>query len=129
MEFKFKKAKKAKKDTHFHRGFIDFENLLGTRAPLYYHNHLNEFQLGRIIFEVLEDENDGYRSSLGHVNVLSTSAPLGQKLAEIEVRKLNTPDDQLFQLIDTDDGHIWLEFGTNNWDDYYPCFIFRTFPK
>ena len=119
----------AAKDPEYKPGSINFDNLIGTKATLYYHNKLNEFQLGRMIFEVLEDENDGYRSSLGETNIKSTSAPLGQKLAEIEIRKFHTQDDDLYQLVDTEDNHVWLEFGTNNWDDYYPCFIFNVYPK
>lgn len=123
------KFKRAERDAEFEQGTIDFETLVGSKYFLYYHNHLNQFQLGRVIFEALEDENDGYRSSLSHVKVISTSAPLRQKLAEIQVQKLKTNDNDLFQLVDTEDSHVWLEFGTNDWDDYYPCFIFNVNPK
>ncbi len=34
-----------------------------------------------------------------------------------------------YRLVDVDDGHVWLEFGTHNYDDYYPMFIFRHIPK
>lgn len=126
MEFKFKRAKK---DADHSVGFIDFENLIGTRSDLYYHNRVNEFQLGRMIFEVLEDENDGYRSTMDHVEIKTTSAPLGQKLATVEIKKHETRDQFFYHLVDIVDGHIWVEFGTDNVDDYYPCFIFRTFVK
>tara|TARA_Y100000310_G_C20125841_1_gene553567 strand:- start:51 stop:242 length:192 start_codon:yes stop_codon:yes gene_type:complete len=26
-------------------------------------------------------------------------------------------------------GHVWLRFGTDNTDDYYPYFVFRHVPK
>ncbi len=123
------KFKRTEKDPEYNPGYINFENLVGTKANLYYHNKFNEFQLGRMIFKVLEDEDDGYRSSLDSVNIVTTSAPLRQKLAEIEIKYLHTNDSDLYQLIDTEDGHKWLEFGTNNTDDYYPCFIFNSYPK
>lgn len=126
MSFKFKRATK---DAIHSVGFIDFENLLGTRADLYYHNHTNEFQLGRMIFEVLEDENDGYRSTMDHVEIKSTSAPLRGKLATIEIRKWETGSEFFYRLEDVEDGHIWVEFGTDHTDDYYPSFIFRTQAK
>ena len=120
MSFKFKRATK---DAAYQPGFIDFDNLIGTKAILYYHNKLKEFQLGRMIFEVIEDEDDGYRSSLDKVNILTTSAPLGQKLAEIEIKKIDDAEKRVFHLCDTEDNDIWLEFGTDNWDDYYPCYL------
>ena len=36
---------------------------------------------------------------------------------------------QGYRLIDQADGHVWLEFGTYNYDDYYPYFVFRHNPK
>jgi hypothetical protein len=32
-----------------------------------------------------------------------------------------------YQLVDDDD-HCWLEIGTDNYEDYYPCFTFRYDP-
>ena len=34
-----------------------------------------------------------------------------------------------YRLIDINDKHVWLEFGTDCYDDYYPMFIFKHFPK
>jgi hypothetical protein len=119
--FKFKRQERDEVHT---LGSINFDRLVGHEYDLYYYQHLNQFQLGRVIFEVLEDENDGYRSSMDHVEVISTSAPLRQKLATIMVTKWETDDMDTFILIDKD-GHRWLEFGTNYQDSYYPCFVFH----
>ena len=34
-----------------------------------------------------------------------------------------------YRLVDVEDEHIWVEFGTDYTDDYYPMYIFRHFPK
>ena len=34
-----------------------------------------------------------------------------------------------FHLIDTQDDHVWLEFGTHHHDEWYPSFLFRYHPK
>lgn len=123
MSFKFKKEKK---ENSHPIGYINFENLVGSKADLYYHNHSNQFQLGNMVFEVIEDENDGYRSSMDHVEIVSVTAPKRQKIASIEIKKWDTGSELYYQLTD-ENGFVWVEFGTNYVDDYYPCFIFRTF--
>lgn len=35
----------------------------------------------------------------------------------------------LYRLTSIEDGHVWLEFGTSNCDDYYPSFTFRYHPR
>ncbi len=44
----------------------------------------------------------------------------------------DAPTDQFahgYRLVDVTDGHVWLEFGTYNTEDYYPYFVFRHNPK
>ena len=52
---------------------IDFTTLVGEKASLYYTSILYSFQLGTVLFEVVEDENDGYRSMMQCVKVVSTT--------------------------------------------------------
>ena len=33
-----------------------------------------------------------------------------------------------YQLIGKTSGHLWLQFGTDNADDYYPSFVYRWYP-
>ena len=111
----------------------------------------NTFMVDDVVFKVLEDPNDGYRSMLGAVDYTDkhTSIFFRQAIARVRLETYdsgNDPDhpdhpdrrdedscphgvDQGYRLVDVDDGHIWLEFGTHNYDDYYPCFIFRHHPK
>lgn len=104
---------------------INFDNLVGSKANLYlYTGEINCFQLGSVIFRVVEDEQDGYRSSLDHVEIVNRNAPLGQFLDEIIIHE----NGATYSLIGTNN-HEWLRFGTNNWDDYCPMFIYIWTPK
>lgn len=97
----------------------------------------HEFKVDGIIFKVLEDPNDGYRSCLGVIEYGEESDAIffrkGLARVRIETYEGRNVDyssgDQGYQLVDVEDGHVWLEFGTDNTDDYYPMFIFRHTPK
>ena len=109
---------------------IDFDKLVGSKATLYKRNEQNCFQLGSVLFEIMEDESDGYRSAMQEARVLARDANGGERVGEVVIK--NQKDAQDFtgwELVDTNDGHIWLKFGTNNLDDYYPCFVFQWEPK
>ena len=96
-----------------------------------------EFNVDGIVFKVLEDPNDGYRSCLGVIEYGEKSdsiffrQPLGKVKIEVyEGRNSEySSHDVGYQLVDVEDGHVWLEFGTDNTDDYYPYFVFRHTPK
>jgi hypothetical protein len=120
-----------------HRHFCNLEN-----AILDYYGADggdNTFKIDDVVFKVLEDPNDGYRSMLGAIeytgehNSIFFSTPIARvKIVTYE----NINDDEFgnsknhgYRLIDVSDGHVWLEFGTHNYDDYYPYFVFRHFPK
>lgn len=111
---------------------INFDLLVGNRATLYYLNELNRFQLGSVVFEVLEDESDGYRSMLDKVQIVQENAPTIHRLAEVTITEAIN---QVYQditgwsLVDMEDFHVWLTFGTDRMDDYYPSFRFEYFPK
>lgn len=97
----------------------------------------HEFKLDGIVFKVLEDPNDGYRSMLGVIEYgkQSDSIFFRKPLAKVRIETYeeryvdHSAGDQGYQLVDIEDGHVWLEFGTDNTDDYYPYFVFRHTPK
>ena len=103
----------------------------------------HEFKLDDIIFRVLEDPNDGYRSCLGVIEYGDQSNAIFFKrpLASVRVVEFDEENSELYnrfehnvraqgyRLVDVTDGHVWVEFCTSNYDDYYPCFIFRHNPK
>jgi len=100
-----------------------------------------EFKLDDIIFRVLEDPDDGYRSHLGVIEYGSQSESIffRTSLGRVRIETYNgeTKDADSFsleqcqgyRLVDISDGHVWLEFGTDNMDDYYPYCVFRHMPK
>ena len=99
----------------------------------------HEFMVDGIIFKVLEDPNDGYRSMLGVIEYgeKSDSIFFRKSLAKVRIKTYEgrsskdgwSKSDEGYQLVDVEDGHVWLEFGTDNTDDYYPYFVFRHTPK
>lgn len=105
---------------------VQISELLGQTGNLYYYSQMNCFQLGTVIFEVLEDESDGYRSSMDKLRVLKQDAPMGQLLGEIKVVDISNTSQTMYALQDTRDQFNWVEFGTDQIDDYYPGFVFTT---
>ena len=102
----------------------------------------NTFKVDGIVFKVIEDPDDGYRSYLGSIDYTAESKSIFFKLpiARVRLEEYDTlcnkelDSDYLgvnkgFQLVDIADSHIWLQFGTHNYQDYYPIFVFRHTPK
>ncbi len=109
-----------------------FDALVASGKLLRFHGVDNNcFRLGKEVFEAVEDENDGYRSSLDNVRLRDDSSLTFFRTSITKVCAVDvdgTSDGDSFRgwrLVDTS-GHVWLEFGTEN---YYPCFIFRYTPK
>lgn len=101
----------------------------------------HEFKIDSVVFKVVEDPDDGYRSHLGTIEYSDESKGIffGTPIAQVKIETYDGPDNDPdlgswrvnhgYRLVDIVDDHIWLEFGTHNYDDYYPCFIFRHHPK
>lgn len=115
---------------------IKFEDLMGKEFDFYGVDN-TDFKLDEYTFRALEDENDGYRSSLGSVDLVIEDGQIFHKvpIAVVTVRPVTdapagTYWDNFdgYGLIDRD-GHEWVRIGTSNFDDYYPCFIFNYNPK
>lgn len=107
---------------------ILFESLVGFEYDFYGIDDTS-FSIGlegkRCAFQVLEDPSDGYRSYLDSVQVCMNKkiffpTPLGRILIE----KIDSYSLSGYRLRDLSNGHIWLAFGTDNRDDYYPIFVF-----
>ncbi len=103
----------------------------------------NTFKVDGVVFKILEDPSDGYRSMLGAIDYTDkhNSIFFQSPIAKVRLITFDGPEtdpevdygygmtNQGYRLIDVVDGHVWLEFGTHNYDDYYPMFIFRHNPK
>jgi hypothetical protein len=115
------------------------ETLLGMELQ-FYGAESQAFKVDGVVFEVLCDPDDGYRSYMAGVIAHKPeqynfySLPLATVRLEKFTRQ---PDDESgrdestngFQLVDTQDDHVWLEFGTHHHDEWYPSFLFRYHPK
>lgn len=95
------------------------------------------FKLGDQVFEAVEDPSDGYRSYLGSIELAKTDGLIffDQPLDMVTVRAVRTDDHGRhtgfdgYEMISVADGHVWLRIGTEDWDDYYPLFIFEYHPR
>ena len=107
-------------------------------------------QLNGIVYEFLEDPDDGYRSHLGAVRISPASEhtgffpnPVARVILVSTDNKESWPDEWTpppedpyhdgpfsgFYLIDADDYHVWCQIGTEYGDSYYPCFVTHYSPK
>lgn len=98
----------------------------------------NCFRLDDVMYEAVEDPDDGYRSMMECVRIVPAAsrpffiAPIARvRISESPPNKESSYDqvDQTWDLVDVSDGHVWLTLGTKNTDDYYPWFAFEYFPK
>lgn len=110
----------------------------------------NSVRLNGIVYEFLEDPNDGYRSHLGAVRITSAKDHTGyfpNPIASVVLVSTDDPDTwpegwkppekeeyydgdfSGFFLIDVSDEHMWCQIGTEYTDVYYPCFVSRYTPK
>jgi hypothetical protein len=109
---------------------MQFEDFVGKTA-LFYGVDGNAFKLDGQVFEALEDESDGYRSYLDSVELKDPSGLIffGAALANVTVRSVSETSFEGYEIVDVDDGHVWVRLGTDNNDDYYPYFVFSYNPK
>lgn len=112
---------------------IDIDLLLKTPTKVYsyYGANCNEFKLGRKVYEVIEDEDDGYRSCMKELVLVDEPTGIFYKraFAKVTLRESNAGCNDFYELVDVKDGHVWLTFGTDYSEDYYPCFVFDPHPK
>lgn len=123
-----------------------FLNLSGTVLDYYGADSGDHtFKIDDVVFKVLEDPEDGYRSMLGSVVYTGTHSSIFFRdvIAQVRIESFSV-DEELgdgdsdyyrarsfkgYRHIDVEDGHVWLELGTDHSDDYYPHFTLVTFRK
>lgn len=105
---------------------MDFKKTLG-KTYKFYGVHDNSFKIGPYIFEAVEDPDDGYRSYMTCIESRKDEnlVFLGRSFARVLVEEYSVQEFEGFQLVDVDTEHVWLRFGTDHCDDYYPCFVFQ----
>ena len=91
----------------------------------YSNGHADEiiFILNNETYKAKEDENDGYRSSLGYVSKTNDVCKNTFSSHKVKTRwKSNVyEENHTIEFVDVISGRPVLEIGTDNWDDYYPC--------
>lgn len=99
-----------------------------------YGEHFNDatalrFRLNGIAYTVIEDPDDGYRSSLGQL-FTSNGADMKNVFNPVWVvgrwKEHNLTDDgpsDIIELVDLWTARVVIEVGTNYSDDYYPSFV------
>jgi hypothetical protein len=115
---------------------MEFSEVEGKEFPFYGIDGYS-FKLGDMVFEALEDPCDGYRSYLGSIEVVErTGIFFPNPIATVKIvpydseyKYDSTRSNIGHKLVDVEDGHVWLEVGTDAYDDWYPCFAFRYQPK
>lgn len=110
----------------------------------------NLVRLNNVVYEFLEDPDDGYRSHLGAVRISPAAEhtgffpnPVAKVILVSTDNKESWPDEWTpppedpysdgpfsgFYLIDADDYHVWVQIGTEYRDSYYPCMVTHYSPK
>lgn len=109
---------------------MQFEDMIGGTHKFYGVDN-NCFKIGFHTFEAVEDPDDGWRSFMKCVEIKIDRELIffGHSLATVRIDRLDHPDVEIYTLIDVDDGHLWLAFGTNQTDEWYPYFMFDYYPK
>lgn len=92
---------------------IDFTQLNGERAKLYYVEGGNRFQLGEIVFKVKYCGNK-HEKIFDSVNIDECSEPKSKMLLDEVIVACSSGE---FWFVGTD-GHIWLEFGDEAPEDW-----------
>lgn len=94
------------------------------------------FRLDGVVYLVSEDPDDGYRSSMREIkaepegtymnNVFLPQTVVGvykERRRAFEHSYANDIACDILELRDVETGLIVIEVGTDNTDDYYPCFV------
>lgn len=86
----------------------------------------NEFKLGSIVFNAIEDPDDGYRSYLDSVPMVKSDSTFYTKpIVNVYFTKVGED----FIYLKDEKQHTWLSVGTDHSDDYYPSFVFDYTPR
>lgn len=92
-----------------------------------------KFELDGIIYMATENPDDGYRSYMNELEIISE--PLKFKIPQMQVvcvhetRGEYSSKSDILSFIDVENGKVFLRIGTENTDDYYPYCLFEYKPK
>lgn len=109
-----------------------------THVDIEIYGHVEQCQVMRFrldgeVYNVVEDPDDGYRSSMREI--VKTDSEMSNVFGPVSVigrmRETSQYGDraEVLQLIDVENGCIILEAGTDSVDDYYPVFVDSFMPE
>jgi hypothetical protein len=83
-------------------------------------------------YTAIEDPDDGYRSCMKEIK--EGTAKIKNTFASVQVLGIMKPDgdynkNDILQLYNISNGKIVFEVGTENTDDYYPCWVASFTPE
>lgn len=106
---------------------MEFDDLVNGKDYPFFGVDGNTFKIEGMVFEALEDEDDGYRSYMNSIEVKDPSGLIFYRspISFVKIVKIETDSFAGYRFIDSFDEHCWLEVGTRDWDDFYPYFIFK----
>jgi len=84
----------------------------------------NYFKLGSIVFEVLEDPDDGYRSYLDSIPRVNYNGIFHKR----PLANVRYSSSTYMHYLTDESGHVWLAFGTDMNEELYPLFVFTYDP-
>lgn len=108
---------------------MTYDDLVGSEFLFYgVDNHL--MRLDDRVYEVCEDESDGYRSMLGDLVLRAKTQGIffREPVAIVTFCRYEEDSCDGYALLDEEHDHKWLCFGTDNSDYYYPNFYFNYLP-
>lgn len=93
---------------------------------------LIRFKLDGVVYVAIEDPSDGYRSYLGELKVDDTD--ITNPFSGVEVIGVYKTGSEgrscdILDLVDTTTKEVVLSVGTDDDDDYYPCFVSHFQPR
>lgn len=88
------------------------------------------FTLDGVTYIAEEDPDDGYRSVMSEIRIYTASVrnrfnPVRVVCTHVTVKKEQycSSDCDILTITDAASGRVIMEVGTDNTDDYYPCFV------
>ena len=113
--------------------YVSFESLVGEHFLTgvdYETNGIGNgirFVLDGKTYQVLEDEEDGYRSSAQPIEVMD--AVVANSFSPVRVLAYTEDDGEILGLRDVVTGKEVISVGTGDYQDYYPYFINEFTPE
>lgn len=106
---------------------VDFDRTLVGEDGV---SQVMRFRLDGVVYAVVEDPQDGYRSSMRDISTLGKAVVVKNVFPAVPVMcRYVTRNEEygyvsdLLEMVDAGTGGVVLRAGTENTDDYYPYFV------